>query len=55
MIEAETGLMQAPTADDQEMVQAIRNERSRFFHANRWGAPLGTLFTVSFYTTVIVA
>ncbi len=42
-------------ADDPGLASAIRNERSRFFFANRWGAPIGTIATVSFYTAVVTA
>jgi diguanylate cyclase (GGDEF)-like protein len=47
--------MQATTADDQELLEAIRSERFRFFHANRWGAPVGTFFAVSLYSAVVIA
>ncbi len=47
--------MQPLTADDLGLAAAIRDERSRFFFANRWGAPFGTVATVSFYTAVVVA
>lgn len=47
--------MQATTVHDREVVEAIRSERFRFFHANRWGAPVGTIFAVSLYSAVVAA
>lgn len=47
--------MKPLATDDLDLNKAIRDERFRFFFANRWNGPLGTFFAVSLYTTIISA